>query len=53
MFCLNRVWIHYPDSLPDYDTLDTILELYVEQEKSHSDILAVGYRKADVDWVRA
>lgn len=39
------------DSLPDYDTLDAILEFYVEQEKSRSDILDAGFTQADVDRV--
>jgi len=39
------------DSLPDYDILDGILELYVEQDKSRSEILAAGYLVEDVDRV--
>ncbi|MGI8828001.1 MAG: NAD+ synthase [Chloroflexota bacterium] len=31
------------DSLPAYDTLDKILELYVEADRSSSDIVALGY----------
>ncbi|VUD68297.1 Glutamine-dependent NAD(+) synthetase [Thalassocella blandensis] len=37
------------DSLPDYPTLDAILELYVEQDFSHAEIVAQGY---DADIVR-
>jgi NH3-dependent NAD+ synthetase len=33
------------DSLPPYDVLDPILEAYVEQDKSPSDIVAMGYAK--------
>ncbi|HCA36762.1 MAG TPA: NAD+ synthase, partial [Gammaproteobacteria bacterium] len=36
------------DSLPDYDTLDEILELYVEQDQSAKAILDKGYTEADV-----
>jgi NAD+ synthase (glutamine-hydrolysing) len=31
------------DSLPDYDLLDQILDLYVEQDKGSADIVAAGY----------
>ena len=31
------------DSLPDYDTLDGILEMYVEQDLAISDIVAAGF----------
>jgi len=37
------------DSLPPYDILDAIIELYVEDEKSTADIVAQGY---DADVVR-
>ena len=37
------------DSLPDYDLLDTILDLYVSQEKSINEIITAGY---DPDTVR-
>ena len=36
------------DSLPDYDTLDAILELYVEQDLSFESIVEKGFLKADV-----
>ncbi len=31
------------DSLPDYDTLDAIINLYVEQDKDADDIITLGY----------
>ena len=39
------------DSLPEYDVLDAILALYVEQDYSPAQIIAHGYAKADVDKV--
>jgi len=36
------------DNLPDYDTLDEILELYVEQDQSAKAIMDKGYTDADV-----
>jgi len=36
------------DSLPDYDTLDAILELYVEQDLSYESILERGFPAEDV-----
>lgn len=36
------------DTLPDYDTLDEILELYVERDQSAKAIVAKGYAEADV-----
>ena len=39
------------DSLPDYDILDPILEYYVEQDLSASEIIAKGYAEADVSRV--
>ncbi|MBO1519350.1 NAD+ synthase [Oceanisphaera pacifica] len=36
------------DNLPPYDVLDKILEAYVEQDKSLSDLLALGFNEADV-----
>ncbi|MFK7963395.1 MAG: NAD+ synthase [Burkholderiaceae bacterium] len=36
------------DSLPDYDVLDGILQMYMEQNCSVSEILAAGYAEADV-----
>ncbi|MFF4096321.1 NAD+ synthase [Streptomyces sp. NPDC001834] len=34
------------DSLPDYDVLDRILELYVDQDRGLSDIVAAGFDEA-------
>ena len=39
------------DSLPPYEILDGIVEAYVENDLSKSDILAMGYNLADVDRV--
>ena len=39
------------DSLPDYDILDKIIELYVEQDKSKIDIEKTGIEKNIVDRV--
>ena len=39
------------DSLPPYEILDAIMELYVEQDASRADIVAKGYAKQDVDRV--
>jgi len=36
------------DSLPPYDELDTILELYVEQDRSIEEIVAAGFQEAIV-----
>jgi NAD+ synthase (glutamine-hydrolysing) len=36
------------DSLPPYDVLDGILELYVEQNRSPADIVAAGFPPEDV-----
>jgi len=36
------------DSLPPYDVLDGILDLYVRQERSHDDIVAAGFDPATV-----
>jgi NAD+ synthetase len=36
------------DSLPPYDVLDAILDLYVVQAKSRSDIVAAGFDEATV-----
>lgn len=36
------------DSLPDYDTLDRILELYVEQDASAHEIIGNGFDEQDV-----
>ncbi len=41
------------DSLPEYDVLDTILEKYVEQDKSADEIIAeTGYEESLVRWVQ-
>ncbi|MFV8572628.1 NAD+ synthase [Marinobacter sp. SBS5] len=39
------------DSLPSYDTLDAILNLYVERDYSAEAIVAEGYERADVERV--
>ncbi|WP_432696812.1 NAD+ synthase [Marinobacterium sp. YM272] len=39
------------DSLPDYDVLDRILELYVERDYSAKAIIAEGFAEADVNRV--
>ena len=39
------------DSLPDYDTLDGILEMYVEEDRSIDDIVAAGFPPTVVDRV--
>ena len=36
------------DSLPPYDVLDAILKAYVEDDKTYSEILALGYDEAAV-----
>ncbi|WP_111658180.1 NAD+ synthase [Isoalcanivorax indicus] len=36
------------DSLPDYDVLDQILELYVEQDRSAEATIRAGYNREDV-----
>ncbi len=36
------------DNLPPYDELDAIIEAYMEQDKSLSDIIAMGYAEATV-----
>jgi NAD+ synthase (glutamine-hydrolysing) len=37
------------DSLPSYDVLDAIVELYVEQDRSVAEIVARGYAREDVE----
>jgi NAD+ synthase (glutamine-hydrolysing) len=37
------------DSLPPYEILDGIMQLYMEQNKSRADIIAAGYREEDVE----
>jgi len=39
------------DTLPPYDTLDPILEMYVEQDKSFAEIVAAGFDKKIVERV--
>ena len=39
------------DSLPEYDVLDAILSMYVEEDKSPPEIVAAGYPEADVERV--
>jgi NAD+ synthase (glutamine-hydrolysing) len=39
------------DSLPPYDVLDRILELYIEQDQSAEDIIAQGMDREQVQWV--
>jgi NAD+ synthase (glutamine-hydrolysing) len=39
------------DTLPEYDILDGILELFVEQGKSVGEIVAAGYDEEVVRWV--
>lgn len=40
------------DTLPEYDVLDAILELYVEQHCSAEDIVAQGYEETMVRWIQ-
>lgn len=37
------------DSLPPYDVLDGIMQLYMEENKGIDEILAAGYRQEDVE----
>lgn len=39
------------DSLPPYESLDAILDLYIEQGRSRDDICARGFAPETVDWV--
>ncbi|QAU34807.1 NAD+ synthase [Janthinobacterium sp. 17J80-10] len=39
------------DSLPPYDVLDGIMQLYMEQNRSQGEIEAAGYRREDVERV--
>jgi NAD+ synthetase len=41
------------DDLPEYDALDPILKLYIEEHKSPEDIVAAGHAKETVDKVIA
>jgi NAD+ synthase (glutamine-hydrolysing) len=36
------------DSLPPYDVLDAIVQMYMEEDKSLADIIAAGYAREDV-----
>ena len=40
------------DSLPPYETLDPILEMYVERHLAVDEIVAAGFPRETVDWVR-
>ena len=37
------------DSLPPYEVLDAIMQMYMEENRSIPDILAAGYRQDDID----
>ena len=37
------------DSLPPYEILDAIMQMFMEENRSAADIIAAGYRKEDVD----
>jgi len=39
------------DTLPPYDVLDGILEMYIENYKSKDEIIRAGYNAETVDWV--
>jgi NAD+ synthase (glutamine-hydrolysing) len=39
------------DRLPDYEVLDRLLDLYVEQDRGHDDLVAAGFERAMVDRV--
>ncbi len=39
------------DSLPDYAILDQIVEMFMEQDRSPSEIIALGFARADVERV--
>jgi NH3-dependent NAD+ synthetase len=40
------------DTLPEYDVLDEILKLYVEQQLSPGDIVARGFDPQTVRWIQ-
>jgi NAD+ synthase (glutamine-hydrolysing) len=40
------------DSLPPYDVLDQILQLYVEENRSAHDIIAKGFNEKTVRWIQ-
>jgi len=37
------------DSLPPYEILDGIMQMYMEEDRPTADIIAAGYKKEDVD----
>jgi NAD+ synthase (glutamine-hydrolysing) len=39
------------DSLPPYEVLDAIMQMYMEENRSVAEILAAGYRREDVERV--
>jgi NAD+ synthase (glutamine-hydrolysing) len=39
------------DTLPPYEVLDPILDLYIEEGKSPKEIVRAGFDRATVDWV--
>ncbi|WP_424196327.1 NAD+ synthase [Ampullimonas aquatilis] len=39
------------DSLPPYEVLDAIMQMYMEQDRPRAEIIAAGYSEADVDRV--
>jgi NAD+ synthase (glutamine-hydrolysing) len=39
------------DSLPEYDVLDGIMQMYMEENRSVAEILAAGYSREDIDRV--
>ncbi|MEO0096241.1 MAG: NAD+ synthase, partial [candidate division WOR-3 bacterium] len=39
------------DTLPPYDILDPILQLYIEEGLSKEEIVAKGYQEETVSWV--
>lgn len=39
------------DSLPPYDVLDAIMQMYVEENRGVAEIVAAGYRREDVERV--
>jgi NH3-dependent NAD+ synthetase len=40
------------DTLPEYDVLDAILELYVEQQLGAEEIVERGYDESMVRWIQ-
>lgn len=39
------------DTLPPYEVLDAILQAYIEEQRSASEIVALGYARETVEWV--